>query len=182
MSMNNPGTPQPDDRQPGPYWAPGLAGPEMYGQGPAAPGGPPPPQGPPVPGPHTPPPLPQFGGTPAAAPPGPAPTEGHNVVGFVALVLAVPGFILCCSPWATAWGGLVATVAFVLGLIGLFGGGPKWPAAAAMIVSVTGGFAGFIVRLALFGIAMLNVMDAPVLPADPSEGTAVYGDDGTAAG
>jgi len=108
--------------------------------------------------------------------------EGHNTVGFIALVVAVPGFILCCAPWASPWGGLIAAVAFFLGLIGLFVGGPKWPAAAAMIISFTGGFVGFIVRLALFGIAMLHVMDAPVYPAEPSEGAAVYGDDGTAAG
>ena len=91
----------------------------------------------------------------AVPPPGAAPaSSGPNVLGFVALALAVVGFIFACIPFVQFVGWILLPIAFVLSIVALFLTGRKWPAIAGLIVSVVGGIVGAII----FAFVALNVV------------------------
>lgn len=86
----------------------------------------------------------------AGAPGGPAGGPGTeprkvNVLGIVALALAVVGFILACIPFVQVVAWIVLPIAFVLSLVALFLEGRKWPAITGLVVSVLGGIVGALV-------------------------------------
>lgn len=82
-------------------------------------------------------------GVPGA--PGTGEPKKLNVLGIVALVLAVIGFILACIPFVQVAAWVVLPIAFVLSLVALFLEGRKWPAITGLVVSVLGGIVGALV-------------------------------------
>ena len=91
----------------------------------------------------------QYATQPYAVPP-PRPgsareSTGPNVLGIVALVVAVVGFIFACIPFVQVVGWLLLPIALVLAIVALFLEGRKWPAIAALIVSIVGAIVGAVV-------------------------------------
>jgi hypothetical protein len=70
---------------------------------------------------------------------------GPNVVGIIALVVAIAGFVFACIPdvMGVAW--ILLPVAFVLALVGLFSRGAKWPAITGLIISILATVVGIVV-------------------------------------
>lgn len=80
-----------------------------------------------------------------------------NVMGLIALGLAVLGFIFACVPGALVVGWVLLPIAFVLGIIAVFlKGRAKWPAIAAIIVSIVGTIIGVVVFFAVVATAFDN--------------------------
>lgn len=101
--------------------------------------------------------------------------KGHNIVGIIALVMAVIGFIFACVPGALIIGWVLLPISFIMGLVGLFRKGEVlWPAITAVIVSVIGTIAGVLVCLALLGSAVdeatssTSAVSASVAPSGTS--------------
>lgn len=69
-----------------------------------------------------------------------------NVLGLVALITAVIGFIFACMPGALIVGWVLLPIAFVLALVSLFlKDKSKWMGLTALIVSIVGTIVGFVV-------------------------------------
>ena len=70
---------------------------------------------------------------------------GPNVVGIIALVVAIAGFVFACIPdvMGVAW--ILLPVAFVLSLVGLFARGAKWPAVTGLVISIVATVVGIVV-------------------------------------
>ena len=68
-----------------------------------------------------------------------------HVLGFIALAVAVVGFIFACIPGALIVGWILLPIAFILSIVALFLKGKKWPAIAALITSIVGTIVGVIV-------------------------------------
>lgn len=84
-----------------------------------------------------------------AAPIAAAPKQ-RNVLGIVALALAVVGFIFACVPGALVIGWVLLPIAFVLSIVALFlKGKGKGLAIAALITSIVGTVVGFVVFFAV---------------------------------
>ena len=92
------------------------------------------------------------GGAPGG--PGAGGPQKVNVLGIVALVVAVIGFILACIPFVQVIAWIVLPIAFVLSLVALFLEGRKWPAITGLVVSVLGGIVGAIV----FAVVTVGVL------------------------
>lgn len=95
--------------------------------------------------------------TAPAVPPAPQPTESapkqRNVLGIVALAIAVVGFLFACIPGALIVGWILLPIAFILSIVAFFLKGRKWPAITALIVSVVGTIVGFIVFFAVVAVS-----------------------------
>ena len=91
----------------------------------------------------------QYATQPYAVPPsrpGPGPEpSGPSVLGIVALVVAVVGFVFACIPFVQVVGWILLPVALVLAVVALFLEGRKWPAIAALVVSIVGAIVGAVV-------------------------------------
>lgn len=72
-----------------------------------------------------------------------------NVLGLVALGIAVVGFIFACIPGALIVGWVLLPTAFILGIVALVKSRPKWMGLTAIIVSVVGTIVGFVVFFSL---------------------------------
>ena len=69
-----------------------------------------------------------------------------NIVGLIALVAAILGFIFACIPGALIVGWVLLPIAFILSLVSLFlKGKAKWMGITALILSIVGTIVGFIV-------------------------------------
>jgi hypothetical protein len=80
-----------------------------------------------------------------------------NVVGLIALITAVLGFLFACMPGALIVGWILLPIAFVLALVSLFlKDKPKGMGIAALILSIVGTIVGFIVFFAVVGTAATN--------------------------
>lgn len=78
------------------------------------------------------------------------PTKERNVLGIVALVVAVVGFVFACIPGALIVGWVLLPIAFILGIVSVFlPRKGKGLGVAAIIVSVVGTVVGFIVFFAV---------------------------------
>lgn len=118
----------------------------------------------------------QYGSTPygaatatgAAPPPRPAEPSRLNVLGIVALVVAVVGFIFACIPVVQVVGWVLLPIALVLSIVALFLKGRKWPAITALVVSILGLIVGAVVAatVAFFGV----VVDSGVIQDEIREG------------
>ncbi|HEU4756704.1 MAG TPA: DUF2510 domain-containing protein [Agromyces sp.] len=114
----------------------------------------------------------QYGAAPAATgtvpPPGPGEPARTNVLGIVALVVAVVGFIFACIPFVQVVGWILLPIALVLSIVALFLKGRKWPAITALVVSVLGLIVGAVVAatVAFFGA----VVDSGVIQEEIREG------------
>lgn len=99
---------------------------------------------------------PQGGHAPYPGPPAQPPRRRTNVVGIIALVVAVIGFIFACVPGALILGWIMLPIAFVLSLVGLFlRDRARWTAITALIVSIVGTIVGVLV----FFFAVVNAFD-----------------------
>lgn len=111
---------------------------------------------------------------------------GPNVVGVIALVVAIVGLVSVFIPAASGVAWILVPVAFVLSLIGLFLRGAKWPAITGLVVSLIAATVG-IVMLVTFLIGSLGnaideaipnvpVFPQPEQPGSPAEGDLAFGD------
>ena len=111
-------------------------------------------------------------GYPYAAEPEP---PRRNVVGIIALVCAVLGFIFACIPGALMLGWILLPIAFILGLVGVFMKGRKWPAVAAIILSIVGTIVGAAVFIFVVGKAFDDSFNSDVTVSQGGEGAAPNG-------
>lgn len=73
-----------------------------------------------------------------------------NVIGLIALIVAVIGFIFACVPGALIIGWIFLPIAFVLALVSLFlKGKSKWMGVTALILSIIGTIVGVTVFLSV---------------------------------
>jgi hypothetical protein len=70
---------------------------------------------------------------------------GPNVVGIIALVVAIAGFVFACIPDVMGIAWILLPVAFVLSLVGLFARGAKWPAVTGLVISIVATVVGIVV-------------------------------------
>lgn len=88
----------------------------------------------------------------------PEPTKAkkpRNVLGLIALITAVLGFIFACVPGALIVGWILLPIAFILALVSLFiKDKAKWMGIAALIVSIVGTIVGFIVFFAVLATSV----------------------------
>lgn len=96
----------------------------------------------------------EYPGYGAPGAPGAGEPKKVNVLGIVALVLAVIGFILACIPFVQVAAWVVLPIAFILSLVALFLEGRKWPAITGLVVSVLGAVVGAIV----FAVVTVGVL------------------------
>jgi len=97
--------------------------------------------------------------TPAAAP-APATAKARNIVGIVAFVAAIVGFIFACVPGALIVGWVILPIAFILGIVGVcLSGKVKWQAVTAIILSIVGTIVGFIVFFTVVAVALSTAIE-----------------------
>jgi len=105
---------------------------------------------------------PQFTSSPDA-PPYTLPTappntkKQLNVVGLIALITAVLGFIFSCVPGALIVGWILLSIAFILAIVSLFmKDKAKWMGVTALITSVVGTIVGVVVFTAVVATSFDN--------------------------
>lgn len=87
-------------------------------------------------------------------PPGAPQQKQRNVVGTVALITAIVGFIFACIPSLSVIGWVLLPVAFILSIVGLaLSGKTKGTSIAGLIISIVGTITGFVVFFAGLGSA-----------------------------
>jgi hypothetical protein len=124
---------------------------------------------------------PNYVAPPPTALPGHPFTEpsnpGPNVVGIVALLLAILGLVITFIPATSGFAWILVPVAFVLSIIGLFLRGAKWAAVTGLVVSIIAAIVG-IVMFVTFLIGSLGTVfegiddtlpDVPVFPQPAPE-------------
>lgn len=80
-----------------------------------------------------------------------------NVLGLIALITAVVGFIFACMPGALIVGWVLLPIAFILAIVSLFiKDKPKGMGIAALIVSIVGTIVGFVVFFSVVGSSFDN--------------------------
>jgi hypothetical protein len=101
---------------------------------------------------------PGYGAPTQMLPPQPTKAKKQlNVVGLIALITAVLGFIFACMPGALIVGWILLPIAFVLALVSLFlKDKPKGMGITALILSIVGTIVGFVVFFAVVGTAATN--------------------------
>ncbi|MCQ1957845.1 hypothetical protein NNX39_15220 [Arthrobacter sp. zg-Y826] len=83
-----------------------------------------------------------------------------NVVGLIALIAAVIGFIFACIPGVLIVGWILLPIAFVMGLVSLFlKDKSKWMGITALILSVVGTIIGFIVFFVVVSSSVDQALD-----------------------
>lgn len=128
----------------------------------------------PNPGPFTPP------GAPTANLAGPPTPPGRNVLGLVALAVAIIGFVFAVWEGAYLIGWILLPIAFVLSLVALFSRGRSRKAAvAALIVSIIGTVAGGLAFTASAARAFNDAFGGGTVTAapggEPGSGTSTQG-------
>jgi hypothetical protein len=102
----------------------------------------------------------------------------RNVVGIIALVTGIVGFIFACIPGALIIGWVLLPIAFVLGIVGVcLSGKTKATSIAAITVSIVGVVVGVVVFFAVVADSFSDAFNEPDLSAGPSAPT-VGGDSG----
>ena len=104
----------------------------------------------------------------------------RNVLGIVALIASVLGFIFACIPGALIIGWILLPIAFVLGIVSLFlKDKSKWMGLTALIVSIVGTIVGISVFFAVVSSSIDDALGSgETTVVEPSEGAAA--DDGAA--
>ena len=109
--------------------------------------------------------------TPPAAPatlsaPAPAPARQNNIIGIIALVASIIGFVFACIPRALVVGWVLLPIAFVLGVVGLFlTGKAKGTSIAAVVVSIIGTVVGVVVFFTVVSDVFKDSFNSADLPA-----------------
>ncbi len=114
---------------------------------------------------------------PSSAPVAPAPAGSPSsskskphVLGIVALITAIVGFIFACIPGALIVGWILLPIAFVLSLVAFFLKGSKWPAIVGLVLAIVGTIVGFVVFFAVMSNAVDEAFEGPgTSVAQPSE-------------
>lgn len=84
-----------------------------------------------------------------------------NVVGLIALITAVLGFIFACIPGALIVGWILLPIAFVLGLVSLFlKDKSRWMGITAVILSIVGTIVGVVVFLTVVTTSFDEAFDS----------------------
>lgn len=96
-----------------------------------------------------------------------------NILGLIALIAAVIGFIFACVPGALIIGWILLPIAFILGLVSLFlKGKSRWMGITALILSIVGTVVGAVVFLAVVSNAFDESFGSgDTTVAGPSENT-----------
>ena len=114
-----------------------------------------------------------YGGLPTTTLPGHPFTEpsnpGPNVVGIIAILVAIVAFLLVFLPAASGFAWIFVGVAFVLSLIGLFLRGAKWPAIIGLVISVIAAVTGIVMFVGFLIGSIGDVIDdtIPEVPVFP---------------
>ena len=115
-----------------------------------------------------------------AAPEAPKTKKRRNVVGLIALITAVAGFIFAVMPGAMIMGWVLLPIAFVLGIVALFVKGRKGTGIAAVILSIVGTIAGVIAFTAVVGNAVDDAFgsgDTTVVVEEQTDAAATEGEE-----
>lgn len=93
----------------------------------------------------------------------------RNVLGIIALSIAIIGAIFACVPGALIVGWVLLPFGFILGLVALFiSGTSKRSAIAAVLVSVLGTIVGFLVFIVVVDDAVSSAFESDVTVSSPS--------------
>ncbi|MDQ0893515.1 DUF2510 domain-containing protein [Agromyces ramosus] len=100
---------------------------------------------------------------------------GPNVVGIIALVVAVVGLVFVFIPAVSGFAWVVVPIAFVLSIIGLSLRGAKWPAVTGLVVSIIAAVVGIVMFVTFLIGSLGNVFDEiedsiPEVPVFPQPG------------
>lgn len=102
--------------------------------------------------------------------PQPATTKEKNVLGIIALVVSIVGFIFACIPGALIIGWILLPIAFILSIVSLFlKGKGKGLGVAGLIISVVGGVVGFIVFFAVLATSFEEAFSGEEITATTAE-------------
>ncbi|WP_448006174.1 hypothetical protein [Agromyces bauzanensis] len=132
------------------------------------------------------PPTQSYAAPAATMPPGHPFTEpsnpGPNVVGIIALIVAIAGLVVAFIPAVSGFAWILVPVAFVLSLIGLFLRGAKWPAVMGLVVSIIAVVVGLVMLvtslIGSIGAVVDEIDDAiPDVPGFPLPGEDAQGGD-----
>lgn len=118
-------------------------------------------------------PAPQFSGGPVP----PQAGKQRNVLGLIALITAIVGFIFACIPGALIVGWVLLPIAFILSIVSFFQRGKgKGFGIAALIVSVVGTIVGAIVFFAVVAASFDQAFsEGSTVVAEPAEAVASEG-------
>jgi len=107
----------------------------------------------------------------------------RNIVGLIALIVAVVGFIFACIPGALIVGWILLPISFILSIVGLaMSGKTKGTSISALIVSIVGFIVGVLVFLFAVGSAFDEAFDEGASASAPdSDSSAALDNDATAA-
>lgn len=130
------------------------------------------------------PPHPEAGSTAFAMSPSSAPVQPQkNVMGIIALITAIVGFIFACIPGALLVGWILLPISFILAIISLFMKGKKGLGVTALVVSIIGTIVGVMVFIGSLASAVDESFSGgdvsaaqPVANADESAQGAVGAD------
>ena len=104
----------------------------------------------------------QYPGGPYPGAPAPEGPKKVSVIGWIAFIAAIVGFILACIPTivTTTIGLVVLGIALILSIIALVVKGKKWPGITGLILSIVGGVIGVImIGVAIFIAAAPQIAD-----------------------
>lgn len=96
---------------------------------------------------------------PGAAPAVPAAPAKVSVISWIALGVAVLGFIIACVPGGILFAWLPLLAALILAIVGLAKRGKKWAPLTALILSVVGGIVGVITLFAGLAVAVNSAIE-----------------------
>lgn len=116
------------------------------------------------------PPGPSMGQPPGSGPYAPeSPVKQKNILGRIAIITAVVGFIFACIPGALIIGFILLPIAFILGVVGLFQSGKaNGTSIAAVIVAIVGTIVGAFVFLTVVSDAFEEAFSGSDLSATES--------------
>jgi hypothetical protein len=124
--------------------------------------------------------------TPSAAPatfPAPTPAKRTNIIGIIALVASIIGFVFACIPGALIVGWVLLPTAFVLGIVGLFlTGKARGTSVAAITLSIVGTVVGVVVFFTVASDAFKDSFNDSNLSASSPKSSAGEKPDDTQAG
>lgn len=98
----------------------------------------------------------------------------RNILGIIALAVAVIGFIFACIPGALIVGWVLLPIGFILGIVAVvLKDKVKWQGIAAIIVSIVGTIVGFLVFFAVVATSFDDAFGGSEVELQPAEESAV---------
>jgi hypothetical protein len=122
------------------------------------------------------------GWNPHVQPPQAPPPPQKNVIGLIAVVTGIVGFIFACIPGALIIGWILLPIAFILGIVGMFQSGKrKATSIAAIVVSIIGAIVGVAVFATVIGNSFDDAFNGSDLSvaSSPSANSPGSGEDKT---